>query len=1019
MKMLLLLLTMVLAGSALAAEPALPADHAARMARGTELFNSEIAGLLTEHCLSCHGGDKGTKGDLDLATREDLLKGGEEGPAITPGDAAGSFLMKLIRHEEDPAMPKKADKLPDAAIAKFAQWIDLGAPYSRSLIAGKSNKEKARVTDADRRYWAFQPLAKVEPPAIGARNPIDAFIRAELAQHGVAPSSPAPPQTFIRRAYFDLIGLPPTAAELAAFAESWGSDDSRAALIDQLLASPHYGERWGRHWLDLARYAESHGYEQDYDRPNAFHYRDFVIRALNADMPYDQFVRWQIAGDELSPDDPEAWKATGFLAAGTHATQITANQAEKERYDELDDKIATIGTAMLGLTVGCARCHDHKFDPIPTRDYYRLLSTFTTTVRSDYELVVNPEQHRAAKAQWEREHAPLVAAREKFEREQLASRFEQWEKSGARPVPPQWLVLDEAKAKSEGGATFTRQSDGSFLATGKSADHDTYTFSASSPLGIITAVRLEALADPSLVKGGPGRATNGNFALTEFALSVTAPGAAAAPVRFTNATASFEQKGLPVVAAIDVDAQSAWAVDPQFGKSHAAAFTLEKPLETPAGSVLTFTLKFRNNTQHSIGRVRLAVTFAASPALGGDSASSGVAEALRFLGVPPAQRTSEQRAKLLTWYRGQEVEWRALDEAVTAHARTEPQPQKVKALICSERVPAVRLHTQGPDFYETTYFLKRGDLAQKDGPAPPGFLQVLMRAPEQEQRWISTPPEGARTPERRAALARWITDHEAGAGHLLARVIVNRLWQHHFGRGLVATPSDFGVQGEKPSHPELLDWLAAELIRGGWRLKPLHKLIMTSATYAQSSARETDQPTPPAELFAQHVSRRLEGEVIRDAILAVTGTLDRAMFGPGSLDEGMKRRSIYFQLKRSQLPPMLSVFDGPDTLQSTGQRASTTVAPQALLLMNNKHVRAAVRDWAKALSSVPPETAIQSAYVSALGRSPDPEELATSREFLLAQTESYRAAGKPEPAQLALADLCQSLISLNEFAYVN
>ena len=834
-------LLLLLPAAGLAADPPVPTEHAAQMTRGVALFNREVGRLLAEHCVQCHGGEKGAKGDLDLATRELLLKGGENGPAVVPGKSAASLLMKSIRHEDaDLKMPKKKDKLPDAAIAKIAEWIDLGAPYGKPLVEGKVVRDRSKVTGEDRQWWSFQPLTQPQPPAVAnaswCRTTVDRFVLAKLAAKGLAPSPPAAQRTLIRRAYFDLIGLPPTPEQIDRFLADT-SPGAYEKVLDELLASPHHGERWGRHWLDLARYAESHGYEQDYDRPNAWHYRDYVIRALNADRPFDEFVRWQIAGDELAPDQVEAWKATGFLAAGTHATQITANQAEKERYDELDDMAATIGTSMLGLTVGCARCHDHKFDPIPIRDYYRLVATFTKTVRSDYELVLNADKFPPVKAAWEAKRAELTAARDRCEKEQLPARLTEWEQRGE------------------------------------------------------TGTKLPADAQAALVVAAP-------------------------------------------------------------------------------------------------------------------------------------QRTEAQRAALLKWYRGQDADWKKVEATVTAHAATEPKPEKVKALISSEGVPAVRNHTQGPDFYAQTFFLGRGDLNKKEGEATPGFLQILSTAPE--QRWLAAPPAGARTPGHRASLARWLTDSEAGAGQMVARVIVNRLWQHHFGRGIVATPSDFGAQGEKPTHPELLDWLAGELIRGGWKLKPLHKLMMTSAAYLQSAeigegsaeiaqARAVD---PNNTLVWRYSHRRLEGEVIRDSILAVTGALDPKLFGPGTLDSAMKRRSIYFQIKRSRLPPMMITFDAPDTLNGLGLRSSTTVAPQALLLMNNEQIRSSSRAWAKALAAQPATEAVKHAYLTALGRPPTDDELAMTGEFLRTQTESYKTAGQADPSGLALTDFCQSLVSLNEFVYV-
>jgi cytochrome c553 len=749
------------------------------MAKGTELFNASVGKLLADHCVKCHGGEKGVKGGLDLTTRELLMKGGEDGAAIVPGKSTESLLVKSIRHEDpDLKMPKKADKLPDDAIVKIAAWIDLGAPYAKPLIDGKAKKDRSVVTDEDRKWWAFQPLATPAPPEIrnqksepsGARqtaagspqgeaggpnqirNPIDAFLIAAQQAKGVAMNPPASRRVLIRRAYLDVIGLPPTPEQVEAFVND-KSPDAWTKVVDALLASPHYGERWGRHWLDLVRYAESHGYEQDYDRPNAWHYRDFVIRAFNADQPFDEFVRWQIAGDELAPENPEAWKATGFLAAGTHATQITANQAEKERYDELDDLAQTIGTSMLGLTIGCARCHDHKYDPIPTTDYYRLISTFTTTVRSDYDIDVDPAKYKAAKVAWDTAHAPLVAARDRFEKEQLPARLAV---VGAKRCASAAAKVARARQRDgevRGRATFTKQPDGSFLASGTSVEHDTYTFTVPAPIAGITAVKLDALADKSFVKSGPGRADNGNFALSNFELSVGGQ-----PAKFVRALADFEQNGLPVAAAIDADPVSSWAVDPQFGKDHSAVFVLDHPLAAPAGTALTFTLKFNNNTEHSIGRPRLAVTADANPSLEGASSGSLIAEAIRVLEKPAAQRTSDDTAKLLAWYRTEDAEWKKLDAAVAEHARDEPKPEKVKALICSEGVPAVRLHTMGPDFYEKTFLLQRGDLNPKAQRGAAGFPHGRLACAG--KRWIAPPPAGSRTPMRRTALGE--VDHRCG-----------------------------------------------------------------------------------------------------------------------------------------------------------------------------------------------------------------------------------------------------------------
>jgi hypothetical protein len=902
----------------------------------------------------------------------------------------------------------------------------LGVLWAGSVRA--ADKKALTVTEADRQFWSFRPLKQPALPTPNdiawCRTPIDRFVLAKLEQTKLAPNSAADRRTLIRRASFDLTGLPPTPAQIEAFVND-ESPDAYDRLVDRLLASPAYGERWARHWLDLARFAESHGYEHDYDRPTAYHYRDFVIKALNLDLPYDTFVKWQIAGDELAPEDPLALTATGFLGAGVHSTQITANQVEKERYDELDDIVRTIGTGMLGLTIGCARCHDHKYDPIPTHDYYRLLSTFTTTVRTDYDLDLDAAGYRAARAKFDAEHAKIVEPLARFERDQLPARSEQWLANGRKATPlPRWAVLEVASHKSAGGATITNLGDGSLLVSGKNPTQETLTIVAHTHLKNITAVRLETLAHESLVKRGPGRATNGNFALSDFRITAAplSDPKKAVPVKLVKPQATFEQVGLPVRHTIDDDAYSAWAVDPQFGRDHAAVFETDAPVGFEGGTVLTFTLRFNQNVGHGIGRPRFSVsTRPGTTGLdGGQAPESALALLARLDAEPNLKLSDEQRTLLTRWYRTLDPEWVALNRAVEDHARRAPQPSKVKALICSEGLPAIRLHTQGADFLPETYFLKRGDPNQKDGVASEGFLQVLMRGAD-ETRWLKTPPANWRTSYRRTALADWITDVDHGAGHLLARVIVNRLWQHHFGVGLVATPSDFGVQGERPTHPELLDWLACELIDHGWSLKHIHRLMMTSAVYTQSTRFDKARSAvdPENRLHWRRTPRRLEAEVIRDALLAVSGTLDPRPFGPGTLDPNHKRRSIYFTIKRSQLVPMMTLFDGPDALQGVEQRVTTTTAPQSLMMMNNALVRSAAKAMAERIGAETPARSVRRAFVLALGRPPSDEELKQATEFVQEQAASYRRDGKENTALLALADFCQALLGSNEFIYVD
>ncbi|EAQ78018.1 PSD1 and planctomycete cytochrome C domain-containing protein [Blastopirellula marina] len=715
--------------------PKISPKHATEMKAGLDLFRSSVGQTLASSCLKCHGGES-VKADFDLSTRDKLLASGY----VEQGDAANSYLMALLRHDEEPHMPLRAEKLSDEKIAAIAQWIDLGAPYDKPLV--DAAKPTAADQDKASDFWSLQPLATIAPSAVTSdwvKSPIDRFVWKKLNEQGITPNPTADRRTLIRRAYFDLLGLPPTPEEVAAFVADQ-DPEAYGQLIDRLLDSPHYGERWARHWMDVARFAESFGYEQDTDRPHAYHYRDFLIQALNDDLPYDQFVAWQLAGDEIAPQNPLAQMATGFLGAGAFPTQLTEAEFEQARYDELDDVVATTGTAFLGLTIGCARCHDHKFDPITSADYYRMASTFTTTTRSLAELDV-----------------PTDAA--------------------AKPVTVQ--------VNTEGGK------------------------------------KIPHLAD---------------------------------------------SRGFP-------------------------------------------------------------------------------------------------------------------------------------------------------HFYTTTHFLTRGDVAQKGEVAEFGFPAVLRDGHPRDYWKAQEVPSESALSYRRTALANWMTDTEAGAGGLLARVIVNRLWHHHFGRGIVATPSDFGVQGDPPSHPALLEWLAVDLIHNGWRLKRMHKQIMTSQTYMQSAAANGEQlaADPQNVLLWRHAPRRLEAEGVRDAMLSVSGQLDRTMFGPGTLDEGMNRRSVYFFIKRSRLIPTMMLFDWPEHLVSIGSRSETTTAPQALSMMNSPHTRSYAESFAAASPSGSVEARITAAYQKAVQRDPTEQELKTAAAFVAAQAERDGSGGE----QGALVDLCQALFGLNEFIYID
>jgi mono/diheme cytochrome c family protein len=606
-----------------AQQPDFDPAHAEKMQEGLSLFKSQVRQVLIDQCVECHGGTEVESG-FDLATRKGLLRGGSHGKSVVAGKAEDSNLVRFIRHQEKPHMPDGGEKLPGEQIAAIARWIDLGAPYDRPLVENPRDPDAwtATVVPAKaREFWTFQPLQGQEPPPVKnegwVKNPIDRFVLAQLEEKGLTPNPPANERVLVRRAWFDLLGLPPEGTE--GERGQGGEGEKYGDLVDRLLESPHFGERWGRHWLDSARFAESHGFEQDYDRPYAYHFRDFVIQAFNQDMPYDQFVRWQLAGDELAPDEPLALMATGFLGAGVFPTQITANEVERTRYDALDDMAATTGSALLGLSIGCARCHDHKFDPIPQADYYRFISTFTTTVRSNIDVDMEPTKTKAALAEWEEQHAPKVAALAAYEKNHMPREFEKWmnespQLDGSWRKTTEWIVFDKIEAKSKSGGTLTVQSDGAIVASGKNPDSDTYTLTTQGLDGLgthIKTIRLEALPDPALVKSGPGRADNGNFAISRIRVFAEhADGSNRREIKLGNPRASFEQNGrnLSIAASLDDDPKTGWAVDPQFGQHHVAVFDTAEPIESSSlsGCRLVFELEFAVNTKHALGKLRLS-----------------------------------------------------------------------------------------------------------------------------------------------------------------------------------------------------------------------------------------------------------------------------------------------------------------------------------------------------------------------------------------------------------------------------
>jgi len=793
--------------------------------------------ILEQNCRMCHGAAMQLS-KLDLRNRDGILKGGERGAAVVVGNLKFSLLWGFVNHQRKPEMPP-GKKLSEDQIETLRQWIMAGAPLPAKAL---TDQEAARLealkkledrplTPEERAFWAFRPPVKRETP--NGAHPVDAFLSSVIVDKKLTPAAPADKRTLVRRAYLDLVGLPPTPDEVAAFVND-PATDAFQSLIDKLLASPHYGERWGRHWLDLVHYADSGGYERDFDWPTMWRYRGYVVDAFNNDKPYDLFLREQLAGDEIAPDSAESNIATGYLRL------VLDNNIkdERTRMDELDDYVATTSLAFLGMTTGCARCHNHKFDPIPQKDYYRMQAVFFSTKDRDYPLV-SPE---------------TVAA------------------------------LDAADSA------------------------------------------IDDKQDP----------------LRESVREIEAP----------YREQIFKQK----LQALPGYYRASW--------------------ETPPAE--------RDEGQRLNARQ---------------------VEAMRR-GI----KSEEVLARLAEAEKAERL--RLLDE-IAALDEQRPEPYPTARTITEE----------GRDPFPS-YFLHRGNPDSKGSRMEPGVLSVAARSEVS----FPEPPPTASTSGRRRAFADWIASKD---NPLTARVMVNRIWQHHFGEGIARTPSNFGTTGEPPSHPELLDWLAVEFVESGWSVKHMHRLMMTSAAYQRASDDvaanlkiERDNRS-----FWRMPRTRLEAEILRDSTLAVAGTLDLTLGGPAvhpyinpSLFQGSTgrtwpgqpigdraawRRSLYVFSKRSIRYPMFEAFDQPDMVASCDRRARSTVAPQALLLMNNAGILMQARFFAQRLQlEAGPEldAQIDRAFKLALARPPRESEKAQAKAFI-------------ESGPHGLVDFCQTLFNLNEFVY--
>ena len=995
-------------------------DAAAAPSKVTENVVSKAAAILEKHCVECHGG-RTTRGGFDLTTREGLLKGGDFGVAVTPKEANASRLIEQIEQTADPKMPFKRPKLSEDEIATLKAWINAGAEYTGRL----------QKPDTSDEWWSLKPLAKPPVPAIKAgekhsawcRTPVDQFILAKLNEKGLHPSSEAERRTLLRRVTLDLIGLPPTPAETAAFLAD-ESPDAYEQVVERLLASPQYGERWARHWMDTVHYAETHGNDQDRPRPNSWPYRDYLIRSFNDDKPYSRFVEEQFAGDVLFPGDPQAIVAMGFLATGpwdeSSLRDIREDTLDREiaRYIDRDDMVTTAMATLVSSTVQCARCHAHKFDPISQAEYYGLQAVFAGVDKAEraFDADQKVATLRRELTARQTEIPKLAAANDSsLLNPEAQAQVAAWEKRLTESAV-RWQALDADSMTSSDGSTLAKQPDFSILATGTRPETDVYTIAARPPNSLnksrLTGLRLEVLADESLPMKGPGRQDNGNLHLNEIQAfvgkKVLAAGETTRRIQLVNPKADFNQTAWTIEMAVDGNPATAWGIFPEIGKSHLAVFEFAEPIQLADDEQLSIRLEQTHGRGHLIGRVRLSVTNAPAPLP--VQADVLPAPINTILAVAPADRSDAQRADLAAFVK--------LEQTARELASLPPMSKVYSTTNDFQAEGSFRPATT-PRLVQV---LKRGDINKPGETARPGALGCVPGLVAQFEL-----PESAGEGERRKALARWVVDHK----NVLAwRSIVNRVWHYHFGRGIVDTPNDFGRMGAGPTHPELLDWLAVTLQEERGSLKNLHRLLVTSAVYRQSTQGDAAQATVDGDnrLLWRMNRLRLDAEEIRDAVLMISQKLDPLMGGPSvkqfvqspgihvtpvvdylAFDVDSRenyRRSVYRFIFRTLPDPFMETLDCADSSQLTPVRGASVTALQALTMLNNRlivrqceHIAARLE---KSASDVKEQTAL--AYEWILGRPANAQEIELVANYA---------------RQHGLANAVRVLLNSNEFMFVN
>ncbi len=980
-------------------------------------FQRDVEPVLKRSCIGCHGAAQ-QLGGLRLDARETTFRGGVSGPAVLAKSAKDSTLYQRIAGLGDQArMPMGGKPLPPEQIALIEKWINEGAIWPDS--AG------AKVAEV-KKHWAFLPPQRPAPPKVSqpawARNGIDSFILAKLDTEGLKPSPEAEKVTLLRRLSLDLTGLPPTIAEVDAFLK----DRSRQAYekqVDRLLASPHYGERWGRHWLDAARYADSDGYEKDKMR-SVWFYRDYVINALNRDLPYDQFLREQLAGDLMPNATQEQKVATGFLR-NSMINEEGGVDPEQFRMEAMFDRMDAIGKSMLGLTVACAQCHNHKFDPLRQEEYYRMFAFLNNTHEANMAVYTPAQQMQRAQIF---EKVRTLEADLRHRNSDWAARMARWEAT-ARPGTRWEVVKPDVDDISTGGQKYLMQADSSMMAAGYAPTKHRAKLTIKPSLKTISSFRLELLNDPNLPLGGPGRSVYGTGALTEFEVEMERPGQdKPVRVKVSRATADINlpEKELdkiywdktdkrrvtgPIHFAIDGKDETAWGHDagPTLRNlPRKAVFNLESPIDNADGKTVIHVYLSQkhggwnsdDNMNQNLGRVRLSVS--------DDSGASAdpVPLAVReILDRPAAERSPAQNQLVFGHFRTTVPEWREVNAQIDDLLKS--LPEGASQLVLSQR-----------ETLRQTNILERGDFLKprkEVAPGVPAFLNPL-------------PPGAGQT---RLDFARWLTDRNAPT---TARALVNRVWQSYFSAGIVESSEDLGRQSTPPSHPELLDWLAVEFMDSGWSLKKLHRLIVTSNTYRQSSkvTPELLSKDPNNRLLARGPRFRVEGEIVRDITLAASGLLNRKVGGPSvfppapdflfqppssygpknwyeNKNEERYRRALYTFRYRSVPYPMLTNFDTPNGDVACVRRTRSNTPLQALTSLNEPLFLEAAQALARRTlreGGASDAQRLQYAFRLTVSRPPAPAELTELERFLNKQRARQQS---PEQAWMAVARVILNL----------